>query len=56
MPNWSFTHAQGTPLRVGGRAAKLEVTHDSCGIGADEVMGAISAIPGSADTWYQLNA
>jgi hypothetical protein len=55
---WTFGHVQGTPLRVGGRPAKLDVTHDSCGIGADEMMQVVIAIPGRAEanSWYQLDA
>jgi hypothetical protein len=55
---WSFRRAQGTPLRVGGRAAKLDVMHDSCGIGADEMIDVVIAIPGRAegDSWYELDA
>jgi len=55
---WNLRHAQGTPLRVGGSPAKLDVTHESCGIDADERMDVVIAIPGRADgdSWYQLDA
>ena len=57
-PGWTFRRAEGTPLRVAGRPAKIRVTHESCGIGADELMEVVVAIPGSAQTdgWYQLDA
>ncbi|OAI39853.1 hypothetical protein AYO39_02385 [Actinobacteria bacterium SCGC AG-212-D09] len=57
-PGWTFTRAQGTLLPVGGRPAKVNVTHESCGVGADELMEVVIAIPGSAQTdgWYQLDA
>lgn len=56
MPDWRFTGVQGMSLRVGGRPAKLEVTHDTCEIAADELMSVVIAIPASADSWYELNA
>lgn len=56
-PAWSFSRAAGTPLRVGGRPAKLAITsNDSCGIGADKTMDTVIAIPGSNDSWYELVA
>lgn len=56
FPGWSLRHAPGSQLRVGGREAKLEVTSNSCGIGADEMMQVVIAMPASADNWYQLDA
>ena len=56
MPSWSFKDVQGTPLRIGRRPAKLDITHNSCGITADEAMDAVIAIPGSANSWYEFNA
>jgi hypothetical protein len=55
---WTFAGADGTLLRVGGRPAKINITHDSCEIEADERMEVVIAIPGSAQTnsWYQLDA
>jgi len=55
-PGWSFTRAAGTPLRVGGRRAKLQITHGSYGIGATEMMSVVIEQPGTTDDWYQLDA
>jgi len=55
-PNWSFKDAQGTPRRIGGRAAKLRVTHEGCGIAAQQTIHAVIPMPGSGDSWYELIA
>jgi hypothetical protein len=57
-PLWTFRLAQGSPLRVGGRPARIQVTRDSCGISADDLMEVVVAIPGrdQANSWYQLDA
>jgi len=55
-PNWSFEHTPGTPLDIGGRAAKLRVTHESCGIAAQQTIHAVIPMPDSGDSWYELTA
>jgi hypothetical protein len=55
-PGWSFKRAPGTPLRVGGRRAKVQITRGSYGIGAEEMMSVVVEKPGIPDNWYELDA
>jgi hypothetical protein len=41
MPGLSFKHATGTPLAIGGRPARLRMTHSSCGIGVRHTIDAV---------------
>jgi hypothetical protein len=56
FPGWTFSHAKGKPLRVGGHLAKLLVTHSACGIGADVTMDVVVDEPAVPYNWYELRA
>jgi hypothetical protein len=56
FPDWSFARVTGTWLRVGGRPAKLRVTHGNCSIAADEEINVVITVPGRTDSWYGLDA
>lgn len=56
MPGWRPQDAMGAPLRIGGRPAKLRVTHDTCGIGAQQTLDAVIPIPGSGNSFDEFIA
>jgi hypothetical protein len=56
MPGWSFKGATGQRLRIGGRSARLRITHDSCGIGAQQTMDAVIPVTPGPENWYEFIA
>jgi hypothetical protein len=54
-PTWSFKRLKGKPFTVGGRPAKLTVTHFGCSIGADIKMDLVvqRTVPGN---YYEFSA
>ncbi len=56
MPGFRFNKQPGKAVRVGGRPARLTVSHSSCRIAADLRMDLLIAVPGRDDAWDQFTA
>lgn len=46
QPGFQLAATPGTPTRIGGRSARLQMTNDNCQIGAVRSLTAVIAVPG----------
>lgn len=56
MPGLSSKRATGTPLAIGGRPARLRMTHSSRGIGARQTIDALIPTMATDNSWYEFIA